>query len=153
MKTYQPEKTNEHNSSCGASGREVLTAKAHQKTPEVIACYFFQVFACYVFSCWYRDTLSTYDQLLWWIHLLCIKLKTPFFPQYRLTAPQIPSSSLMQLLADFTPIKKDEGMGYMDIFRRNIVTANGAIEKDDGMGYIDIRKKAGDHERCFYING
>lgn len=73
------------------------------------------------------------------------------FSEYSLTAPQIPSSSLMQLLADSTPIKKDEGMGYMGIFRRNIVTANGATEKDDGTEYIDIRKKTGDHKRCNYL--
>lgn len=37
-------------------------------------------------------------------------------------------------------------MAYMNIFRRNIVTANGATEKDDGMGYIDIRKNTGDRK-------
>lgn len=52
----------------------------------------------------------------------------------------------MQLLADSTAIKKDEAMAYMNIFRRNIVTANGATEKDDGMGYTDIRKNTGDRK-------
>jgi len=70
------------------------------------------------------------------------------FSEYSLIATQIPSSSLMPLQAGTTPIKKNEGMRYKDIFRRNTVTANGATEKDDGMGYINIRKKHGDHIRC-----